>query len=70
MKKVIFMLSTFLLLAACTNSKKADSNGTTSQDDIDATFEYTVDKFADVEILRYQVPGFNDLSLKQKELIY
>ena len=33
-------------------------------------FEYVVDRFADVEILRYQVPGFDDLSLKQKQLIY
>jgi len=29
-----------------------------------------VDKFADIEILRYRVPDFESLSLKQKELIY
>lgn len=34
------------------------------------TFDYHVDKFADLEILRYQVPGFESLTLKQKELIY
>jgi len=33
-------------------------------------FQYSVDKFADIEILRYRVPDFEDLSLKQKELIY
>lgn len=33
-------------------------------------FNYTVDKFADIEILRYKVPNFEQLSLKQKELIY
>lgn len=33
-------------------------------------FKYSVDKFADVEILRYRVPDFEKLSLKQKELIY
>ena len=33
-------------------------------------FKYTVDKFADIEILRYRVPDFEKLSLKQKELIY
>ena len=27
---------------------------------------YGVDKFADIEVLRYRVPGFEDLSLKQK----
>lgn len=33
-------------------------------------FDYHVDKFADLQVLRYEVPGFEDLSLKQKELIY
>ena len=29
-----------------------------------------VDRFADLEILRYQVPGFESLTLKQKQLLY
>ncbi len=33
-------------------------------------FIYQTEQFADVKILRYQVPGFEKLSLKQKELIY
>ena len=33
-------------------------------------FNYSVDRFADIEVLRYQVPGFEDLSLQQKELVY
>lgn len=33
-------------------------------------FPYTVDKFYDLEILRYQVPGFEQLSLQQKQLIF
>ena len=32
--------------------------------------DYSVDQFADVEILRYEVPGFESLSLQQKTLIY
>jgi dipeptidyl-peptidase III len=34
------------------------------------TFNYNVEKFADLKIIRYKVPGFEDLSLKQKELVY
>ena len=34
------------------------------------SFNYVVDQFADMQILRYQVPGFENLTLKQKELIY
>ncbi|MBI4657597.1 MAG: dihydrofolate reductase, partial [Verrucomicrobia bacterium] len=33
-------------------------------------FQVMMDRFADVQILRYQVPGFEDLSTKQKELAY
>lgn len=35
-----------------------------------AEFDYTVDRFADIEVLRYKVPGFEDLSLDQKKLVY
>lgn len=35
-----------------------------------SNFDYNVEQFADLQILRYRVPGFEDLSLKQKELIY
>ena len=69
MKKAIFMLTTIFLFAACSEGGKTDKK--TIADDIDyATFEYKVDRFADIEILRYPVSGFNSLSLQQKELIY
>lgn len=33
-------------------------------------FNYVVDRFADIEVLRYRVPGFEELPLQQKKLIY
>ncbi len=33
-------------------------------------FNYVVDRFADVEVLRYKVPEFENLTLQQKKLIY
>ncbi len=33
-------------------------------------FDYTVDRFADIEVLRYKVPDFESLSLNQKRLVY
>lgn len=33
-------------------------------------FDYTVDRFADIEVLRYKVPDFENLSVRQKALIY
>ena len=35
-----------------------------------STFQYNVDKFYDLEILRYDVPEFNQLTLQQKSLLY
>ena len=52
------------ILFAC-DGKKAE-NVTPSVEN----FNYSVDKFADVQILRYRVPDFEKLTLKQKEMIY
>ena len=49
------------LLTSCGNKEKANEN---------VVFNYTVDNFADLQILRYQVPGFEALSLQQKQLLY
>ncbi len=35
-----------------------------------ADFKYEIDKFEDIRVLRYEVPGFDQLSLKQKQFIY
>src|SRR5262245_47036989 len=35
-----------------------------------ARFEVKEDRFADIQVLRYQVHGFDQLSLKQKQLAY
>lgn len=34
------------------------------------SFSYTVEQFADLQILRYRVPGFENLPLRRKQLIY
>lgn len=51
-----------LLLIAC-GSEKTSSPAVEN-------FNFTVERFADIEILRYRVPGFESLSLQQKELLY
>ncbi len=33
-------------------------------------FKFLLEQFADIKIMRYQVPGFEELTLQQKELIY
>ena len=61
MKKILFAsVMATALLASCSKEKAAEQ----------PEFSYNVDRFADIEVLRYQVPGFEDLSLRQKLLIY
>lgn len=50
-------------MTSCT--QKADA-GTAA----DEGFDYTVDRFADIEVLRYKVADFDSLSLQQKCLVY
>ena len=33
-------------------------------------FKYLIDEFADIKIMRYQIPGWDNLSFKQKEYLY
>ena len=51
-----------LAISACSADKSAA--------DKTEDFDYTVDRFADIEVLRYQVPGFEDLTPRQRILIY
>lgn len=48
------------------SDKKEDYYMPESED----SFEYKVDQFADLAILRYQIPGWEELTLKEKELVY
>ena len=55
MKKITVLLAAVGILCGC-HKKEA--------------FQYNVDKFYDLEVLRYDVPEFDQLSLEQKALIY
>ena len=62
------MITTVGLAAALVScSENAAEKETAVQD---GTFKYLVDEFADLKIMRYQVPGWDDLTLKQKKYVY
>ena len=44
--------------------------GTQPQAPVADDFKYADEQFADLQMLRYKVEGFEDLTLKQKELVY
>jgi dipeptidyl-peptidase-3 len=56
------------LLFSCGNDKSKEN-----QSDLKvevAPFEYKVTQFADVKVLRYQIPGWENLTLKEQKLVY
>lgn len=57
MKKVLLMPLFAISLTACCNSQKDEA-------------PWIVDRFDDIKVIRYEVPGFEALPLEQKELVY
>lgn len=70
----IFAIS--VLFFSCNNQKNddqvavKDSSVQVNPATYDTSFVVEAESFADLQILRYQVPGFNDLPLSQKQLAY
>ena len=68
MKRILLLTLAFFIVLAivgCQKSQKEPEAEAAVQD-----FKWQVDKFADLRVLSYQVPGFEELPLAQKELIY
>lgn len=63
--KIMTMSAIAMTMASC-----GDNQSNTEATEVAQEFCYHVDRFADIEVLRYQVPGFENLSLQQKKLIY
>ena len=61
MKKTVIMtiaLSAAALLGSCESPENQES------------FKYTIDSFADLKVMRYRIPGWENLTLRQKEYAY
>ncbi len=69
--KIVFLYALIFscILYSC-GSESGNERKTAEKGKSDKDFEVKVDQFADVQILRYEIPGFEDLTPKQKELVY
>lgn len=65
--KHFFVIALFLGIITACNEAPKESPGVSGQEE---SFEFLVDQFADLRILRYEVPGFDGLTLKEKQLVY
>ncbi|MCH5312684.1 MAG: dihydrofolate reductase, partial [Prevotella sp.] len=70
MKTKIKMMMASAFLATGMMHAGANSTLPTEVADGDDTFEYNNERFADLQMLRYKVEGFENLTLKQKTFIY
>ena len=64
-------MNRFLKMTALTAlTAAAVSCGNNAGQQQDKDFKYLIDEFADLKIMRYQIPGWDDLTLQQKEYVY
>lgn len=61
MRSTYFALLSLILLASCGGNEKTSAP---------EEFQWEVDQFADIRVLRYQIPGWEQLTLQQKQLCY
>jgi len=79
MKPLYLLLAVCLGLSACdkptqpTQQSNEDQSVPAKTDEpvsIESEFEWSTESFADIKIIRYQIPGFDELKPRQKELVY
>ncbi len=73
-KFIAGLLLAFIITFSCAEEKKeADANSDTKEKtEVKKTtdFDFNVEQFADIKILRYQIPGWENLTLKEQKLVY
>lgn len=80
--KLALAVSFAVAIAACSGQQATSTTAKTQTSDKAASivqpteqsqqneFKWEADKFSDIRVLRYQVPGFDELPLAQKELLF
>ena len=61
-KKIVMMLTVAAAVISCGEKKGGEA--------ADTDFKYLIDQFADIRVMRFTVPGWDQLSLQQKEYAY
>ncbi len=67
--KIVLLTLTSVLLFSCTAQQTVGAD-TNTQELSTQKDRQSIDRFADIEILKYDVPGWTDLTLKEKEYVY
>lgn len=70
--QITFFTLALLFMGSCTNQNAGDSAAKNAEAKADTAgdFKYLTEQFADIKIIRYQIPGWDELSLRDKKLAY
>lgn len=69
LKTILSLALITTLFLSCRNDKpKPQDNSEVVKETV--AFDYNVEQFADIKILRYQIPGWEQLTLKEQKLVY
>ena len=63
-KHIICAFTMVALFASCAIDKKEETTKSNGE------FNHFVEQFADIKVLRYKIPDFEELTLKEKKLVY
>ena len=66
----VFGAAVIMGITACDGPQQDSEKQTEEMEESTNDFQWEVEQFADLRILRYQVPGFDQLTLEQKKLVY
>tara|TARA_B110000977_G_scaffold75023_1_gene101317 strand:- start:89 stop:2134 length:2046 start_codon:yes stop_codon:yes gene_type:complete len=70
-KYLIGILLAAMIVMSCADKKKtSDSSKEKNGIEKSANFDYNVEQFADIKVLRYQISGWENLTLKEQKLVY
>ncbi len=69
--KILFFIAITISVIACKKDPNVkDQINKEGQEVVEEKFDYVVEQFADLKILRYQIPGWDNLTLKEQKLVY
>ncbi|HET8810494.1 MAG TPA: dihydrofolate reductase [Flavobacteriaceae bacterium] len=66
----MLLLASVLFVSCGEDKKQTPAENEKALAENSENFDYVVDEFADLRILRYQIPGWENLSLKEQKLVY
>ncbi len=67
LKQILCTAAAVSLLVSCGVENKKEPKEEVKKE---SKFNHEVEQFADIKVLRYQIPGFDELTLKEKKLVY